>query len=142
MGQRGLTMSEHFDVVVVGTGFGGAAVACRLAQGGARVLVLERGRRWTREEYPRTPGDAWLYHPAHPQKLNGWLDLRFFRGMIVAQGAGVGGGSQCYSSVLMARRRQPLRRRLAAGDHGRRAGPALRQRQADARASCRSPRAR
>ena len=101
MGQRGLTVSEHFDVVVVGTGFGGAAVACRLAQGGARVLVLERGRRWTREEYPRTPGDSWLYHQGHPQKLNGWLDLRFFRGMIVAQGAGVGGGSQCYSSVLM-----------------------------------------
>ena len=94
-------MSEHFDVVVVGTGFGGAAVACRLAQAGASVLVLERGRRWTPEEYPRTPGDSWLYHPAHPQKLNGWLDLRFFRGMIVAQGAGVGGGSQCYSSVLM-----------------------------------------
>lgn len=94
-------MSEHFDVVVVGTGFGGAAVACRLAQRGARVLVLERGRRWTREEYPRNAGDAWLYHPAKPQKLNGWLDLRFFRGMIVAQGAGVGGGSQCYSSVLM-----------------------------------------
>jgi cholesterol oxidase len=94
-------VSEHFDVVVVGTGFGGAAVAFRLAQGGASVLVLERGRRWTREEYPRTPGDAWLYHSAQPQKLNGWLDLRFFRGMIVAQGAGVGGGSQCYSSVLM-----------------------------------------
>ena len=89
-------MSEHFDVVVVGTGFGGAAAACRLAQRGARVLVLERGRRWTVAEYPRQAGDSWLYHPAKPQKLNGWLDLRFFRGMIVAQGAGVGGGSQCY----------------------------------------------
>lgn len=94
-------MSEHFDVVVVGTGFGGAAVACRLAQRGARVLALERGRRWTLAEYPRQAGDSWLYHPAKPEKLNGWLDLRFFRGMIVAQGAGVGGGSQCYSSVLM-----------------------------------------
>ncbi|HEV2058620.1 MAG TPA: GMC oxidoreductase [Solirubrobacteraceae bacterium] len=93
--------AERYDVVVIGTGFGGAAAACRLAQSGASVLVLERGRRWRREEYPRDPGDAWLYHPAYPQKLNGWLDLRFFRGMIVAQGAGVGGGSQCYSSVLM-----------------------------------------
>lgn len=93
--------AERYDVVVVGSGFGGAAVACRLAQSGAGVLVLERGRRWTREAYPRDPGDPWLYHPACPQKLNGWLDLRFFRGMIVAQGAGVGGGSQCYSSVLM-----------------------------------------
>lgn len=94
-------MADGFDVIVVGSGFGGAPIACRLAESGARVLVLERGRRWTPSEYPRRPGDAWLYHPAHPDKYNGWLDLRFYRGMIVAQGAGVGGGSQCYSSVLM-----------------------------------------
>src|SRR5262249_11620183 len=36
-----------------------------------------------------------------PDKHHGWLDLRFFKGMAVAQGAGVGGGSLCYSSVVM-----------------------------------------
>lgn len=94
-------MAERFDAIVIGTGFGGAVSACRLAEAGARVLVLERGRRWTPETYPRGPADPWLYHPSHPQRHNGWLDLRFFHGMAVAQGAGVGGGSLCYSSAVM-----------------------------------------
>lgn len=94
-------MSQSFDVIVVGSGFGGAVVACRLAESGARVLVLERGRRWTKDQYPRQPQDAWLFEHTQPQKHNGWLDLRFYKGMAVAQGAGVGGGSLCYSSVVI-----------------------------------------
>jgi cholesterol oxidase len=94
-------VDSGFDVIVVGSGFGGAVVACRLAEAGARVLVLERGRRWTPDQYPRKLGDPWLYSPMHPQRHNGWLDLRLFKGMAVAQGAGVGGGSLCYSSVVM-----------------------------------------
>jgi cholesterol oxidase len=94
-------MGRGFDVIVVGSGFGGAVTACRLAEAGARVLVLERGRRWTRTEYPRRPEDPWLFDHGRPEKHHGWLDLRFFKGMAVAQGAGVGGGSLCYSSVVM-----------------------------------------
>ena len=89
------------DVIVVGSGFGGAVTACRLAQAGAKVLVLERGRRWTTATYPRAVDDPWLFDARRPHKKNGWLDVRFFPKMIVAQGAGVGGGSLCYSSVLM-----------------------------------------
>lgn len=89
------------DVIVVGSGFGGAVTACRLAQSGARVLVLERGRRWTTETYPRAVDDPWLFDSRRPHKKNGWLDVRFFPKMIVAQGAGVGGGSLCYSSVVL-----------------------------------------
>ena len=94
-------MNDRFDVIVVGSGFGGAVTAGRMAEGGARVLVLERGRRWTKDQYPRKATDPWLYHHTHPQKHNGWLDVRFFRRMIVVQAAGVGGGSLCYSSVVM-----------------------------------------
>lgn len=94
-------MAPRFDVIVVGSGFGGAVTACRLAQAGARVLVLERGRRWTNEQYPRAAGDPWLYHPGRPRHHHGWLDLRLDRRMTVAVGAGVGGGSLCYSSVVM-----------------------------------------
>lgn len=94
-------MNDRYDVIVVGSGFGGAIAAARLAEGGARVLVLERGRRWTKDQYPRTSTDPWIYEHTHPQKFNGWLDLRFFNRMIVVQGAGVGGGSLCYSSVVM-----------------------------------------
>jgi cholesterol oxidase len=92
---------KTFDVIVIGSGFGGAVAACRLADSGARVLVLERGRRWVQDEYPREPKDAWIYEHTNPEKYNGWLDVRFYRGMSVVQGAGVGGGSQCYSSVLL-----------------------------------------
>lgn len=94
-------MPNDFDVIVIGSGFGGAVTACRLAEAGARVLVLERGRRWAASDYPRRPDDAWFYDHANPSKRHGWLDLRFYRGMAVAQGAGVGGGSLCYSSVVM-----------------------------------------
>ncbi|MEQ8965511.1 MAG: GMC family oxidoreductase [Azospirillaceae bacterium] len=90
-----------YDVIVVGSGFGGAVTACRLAEAGARVLVLERGRRWTPETYPRTLTDPWFFDDRRPDKASGWLDLRFFPGMTVAQGAGVGGGSLSYASVVM-----------------------------------------
>jgi cholesterol oxidase len=91
----------RYDVIVVGSGFGGSVVACRLAEAGARVLVLERGRRWTPDQFPRQPQDAWLYDNAKPHQRDGWVDLRLYRGMTVVQGAGVGGGSLCYSSVLL-----------------------------------------
>ena len=54
-------MSEsraEYDAVIVGSGFGGAVAACRLAQAGRNVLVLERGRRWNISDYPRQIGDA------------------------------------------------------------------------------------
>ena len=94
-------MSRQFDAIVIGSGFGGAVAACRLAEKGMKVLVLERGRRWTPPEYPRRPGDAWLFNHAHPVRQNGWLDLRFFPKMIIAQAAGVGGGSLAYSNAAV-----------------------------------------
>ena len=94
-------MPTPFDVIVIGSGFGGAIAARRLAEKGMRVLVLERGRRWEPSQYPRKPTDAWIYSHDEPARHNGWLDMRFFRGMTVAQAAGVGGGSLTYSSVAV-----------------------------------------
>lgn len=91
--------NNDFDTIVIGSGFGGAVSACRLAEAGQRVLVLERGRRWTPETYPRAPGDAWIWNQDQPQLFNGWADLRTFSDMWVAAGAGVGGGSLIYASV-------------------------------------------
>lgn len=92
-------MANSFDVVIVGSGFGGAVTACRLAQAGRKVLVLERGRRWTPDEYPRGLDDAWLWDDSAPERCNGWIDLRHFGDMTVVQGAGVGGGSLIYANI-------------------------------------------
>ena len=94
-------MAPRFDAIVIGSGFGGAVTACRLAEKGMTVLVLERGRRWTPQEYPRRAGDAWLFSDRQPDRHNGWLDLRFFTNMTDAQAAGVGGGSLAYSNVAL-----------------------------------------
>jgi cholesterol oxidase len=94
-------MKAELDAIVIGSGFGGAITACRLAEKGMKVLVLERGRRWDVPQYPRKAGDAWIFNHNRPQHHNGWLDMRFYNNMIVAQAAGVGGGSLAYSSVAL-----------------------------------------
>lgn len=88
-----------YDYVIVGSGFGGAVSSCRLAAAGRKVLVLERGRRWKPEDYPRGPGDAWLWDQGCPERCNGWIDLRIMDQMGVIQGAGVGGGSLIYANI-------------------------------------------
>src|SRR5687768_14888266 len=92
-------MTSTYDVIVIGSGFGGAVTSCRLAESGMRVLVLERGRRWGPDTFPRKPGDPWVWDQAHPERKHGWLDFRLQRGVSVAQGAGVGGGSLIYANV-------------------------------------------
>ena len=89
----------NYDVIVIGSGFGGAVSACRLAEAGLKVLVLERGRCWETTDYPRDPDDAWLWDQDEPEEQNGWIDLRIMDDMTVAQGAAVGGGSLIYANV-------------------------------------------
>lgn len=90
-----------YDVIVIGSGFGGSVTACRLAQKGHSVCVLERGRRWKPEEYPREPSDPWWWNSECPEKQNGWIDMQFYDDMGVAQGCGVGGGSLIYANVVI-----------------------------------------
>lgn len=87
------------DVIVIGSGFGGAVTACRLAEAGASVLVLERGREWAVDSFPRLPGDPWFWDPEHPERHHGWFDVRRFPRMTVVAGAGVGGGSLVYANI-------------------------------------------
>ena len=94
-------MATDFDAVIIGSGFGGAVSALRLAEGGYRVLVLERGRRWRREEYPSITHSDWLWNEAHPERSNGWLDIRQHGNIGTVAGAGVGGGSLHFANVVI-----------------------------------------
>jgi cholesterol oxidase len=91
-------MKSTYDVVIVGSGFGGAITGCRLAQAGRSVCILERGKRWRKEEFPRTTGEIakafW-----RPGKTPGFIDYRVFKNIDVIQGSGVGGGSLHYFNV-------------------------------------------
>jgi cholesterol oxidase len=88
----------NYDVVVIGSGFGGAVAACRLAQAGRSVAVLERGRRWDGQDFPRAIGEVagafWDEGRSH-----GFVEYLAFRTLDVIQGAGVGGGSLHYFNV-------------------------------------------
>nr|HEX4318657.1 GMC family oxidoreductase [Kofleriaceae bacterium] len=92
--------SVDVDVVVIGSGFGGSVAALRLVEKGYSVVVLERGKRWRPEDFPRTNWNArkslWL--PA--AKCFGILRLSFLSDVFVLSGSGVGGGSLVYANTL------------------------------------------
>ncbi len=90
-----------FDYVVVGSGFGGSVSACRLAEKGYSVGVIEMGRRWTAEDFPKTTWNArrFLWRPG--LKLFGFFNLRPFKHVMILCGNAVGGGSITYANTML-----------------------------------------
>ncbi|HEC23271.1 MAG TPA: GMC family oxidoreductase [Chloroflexi bacterium] len=92
---------ETFDFVVIGSGFGGSISAMRLTGKGYRVLVLERGRRFRDEDFPRTNWNVWKYLWLPALRCFGFQQMTLLNGVLVLHGSGVGGGSLVYANVLM-----------------------------------------
>jgi cholesterol oxidase len=106
--------SYDFDVIVIGSGFGGAVSALRLTEKGYRVAVLEAGRRFDEPagepghrhgDLPKTSWRAFRYLWAPGLLMTGIQRIHLLRGekgsrVLVLAGAGVGGGSLVYANTL------------------------------------------
>ena len=92
---------RYYDYIIIGSGFGGSVSALRLGEKGYRVLVLERGKRYTANDFPQTNWNLrkslWI-----PQLgLYGIWNLTLLKHVFVLHGTGVGGGSLNYCNQLL-----------------------------------------
>ena len=92
---------EHFDAVIVGSGFGGSVTAFRLAQAGWRVCVLERGKAYPPGSFPRSPHDMARNFWSPSGGTYGMFDVWSFRGLEGLVSSGLGGGSLIYANVML-----------------------------------------
>jgi cholesterol oxidase len=99
-------MRAHYDVVVVGSGYGGSIAASRLARAGRSVCLLERGRELQPGEYPDNAAEAvrefQVDHPrGHVGPDTGLFDFRVNDEMNVFVGCGLGGTSLVNANVSL-----------------------------------------
>jgi len=91
---------RDYDVVVVGSGFGGSVTALRLTEKGYRVGVLEAGRRWEADDIPKSNWDVRNSIWAPRLGMTGPQRISVLGTCLVFSGSGVGGGSLIYGNTL------------------------------------------
>jgi cholesterol oxidase len=94
-------MSEHFDAIVIGSGFGGSVMTYRLAEAGMKVCLLERGRAYPPNTFPRAPQDLGKNFWDPSEGLYGMFNLWSFKGSGAVVSSGLGGGSLIYANILI-----------------------------------------
>jgi len=89
-----------FDYIIIGSGFGGAVSALRLSEKGYRVLVIEKGKWYSSDDFPKTNWNLkrWLWVPL--LRFFGFFKITYFRHISILSGVGVGGGSLAYCNTL------------------------------------------
>ncbi len=93
--------SNHdYDVVIIGSGFGGSVSALRLSEKGYKVAVIEAGRRFADKDFPKTSWRLRRFLYAPRLGLNGIQRIHALPDVLVLAGAGVGGGSLVYANTL------------------------------------------
>ncbi len=89
-----------YDVIVIGSGFGGSVAALRLSEKGYKVAVVEQGRRISPEDIEKANRSPLHLFWMPALKLKGFFTQTFFRHVNIVGGVGVGGGSLVYAAVL------------------------------------------
>ena len=89
-----------YDVVVVGSGFGGSVAALRLTEKGYRVAVVEAGRRFADDEFATTSWNLRKYLWAPALGCYGIQRIHLLKDVMILAGSGVGGGSLVYANTL------------------------------------------
>ena len=89
-----------YDVLIIGSGFGGSVSALRLTEKGYRVGVLEAGRRFDEKSYPKTSWRVKDFLFAPRLGMTGIQRIHLLPDVLVMAGAGVGGGSLVYANTL------------------------------------------
>lgn len=93
-------MTGPFDYVIIGSGFGASVSAMRLTEKGYSVLILEKGKLFQDQDFPKSNLAFWKYLWAPAIRSFGILQINLLNGLMVLHGAGVGGGSLGYANVL------------------------------------------
>lgn len=94
-------MKNDFDYIVIGSGFGGSVSAMRLAEKGYSVLVIEKGKRFGINDFPKSDWNLKKFLWMPKLRWFGFQKLSFFRQVAILSGVGVGGGSIVYGNTHM-----------------------------------------
>src|SRR5262245_55995736 len=92
---------EHFDAIVIGSGFGGSGMAYRLAEAKMKVCLLERGHAYPPHSFPRSPYKLKRNFWDPSAGLYGMLNVWSFKGSGALVSSGLGGGSLIYANVML-----------------------------------------
>ncbi len=93
-------MEPDYDVLIIGSGFGGSVSALRLTEKGYKVGVLEAGRRFADSEFAKTSWRLREFLWAPKFGCYGIQRIHVLRNVMILGGAGVGGGSLNYANTL------------------------------------------
>ena len=94
-------LEKKYDVIIIGSGFGGSVSALRLAEKGYKVLVLEKGKWYKSNDFPKTNWNLKKFLWMPNLFLYGIQCITLLKNVFILHGAGVGGGSLVYANTLL-----------------------------------------
>jgi len=95
-----LNKIHQYDYIIIGSGFGGSISALRLAEKGYKVLVIEKGKKYEVDDFPKSNWNLkkWIWLPS--VGFYGIMKMTFYKHIGILSGTGVGGGSLVYANTL------------------------------------------